>query len=319
MASASSDSPGRNQRAPALDAQAQRRSARRNTALHIAASQGHLHVLFTLVKLGAATNVRNGRGKTPKELLKGTSTTANYDMEIFKGISLIKIMEKYLAAEKGKASLRREYMSFQLCLGDYNVFLLYRRCAIVAKTCFATARDETNSRPWLPGIADLHVRLIRRQGPGRLKRSISFQEEHKAELRNVAENQQEKEAEILRMQNEIAGLKETVASRDEKIKSLEVPAQDTDRGPFQERRGGTARKGDPGSRREQRTRHGSFRSSRHDKVITGTKYEGTAESQKRAAPEGGRGGEPTQGSPGGAQVPRQEGQDTEAAAKGERG
>jgi len=60
------------------------------------------------------------------------------------------------------------------------------------------------------------------QRPGRLKRSISFQEEHKAELRNVAENQQEKEAEILRMQNEIVGLKETVASRDEKIKSLEV-------------------------------------------------------------------------------------------------
>ncbi|ROT81854.1 hypothetical protein C7M84_024987 [Penaeus vannamei] len=58
----------------------------------------------------------------------------------------------------------------------------------------------------------------------------AIEEEHKAELRNVAENQQEKEAEILRMQNEIVGLKETVASRDEKIKSLEERRQEERRG-----------------------------------------------------------------------------------------
>ncbi|ROT81856.1 putative serine/threonine-protein phosphatase 6 regulatory ankyrin repeat subunit A-like [Penaeus vannamei] len=234
----------------------------RNTALHIAASQGHLHVLFTLVKLGAATNVRNGRGETPKELLKGTSTTANYDMEIFNGISLIEIMEKYLAAEKGKASLRREYMSFQ---NEHKKEL-------------KSIKEDQRKR-------DADSQTMKKE-IGALKDKIkAIEEEHKAELRNVAENQQEKEAEILRMQNEIVGLKETVASRDEKIKSLErdehetriklvtdqlpcmrgsangrcgsvgrerrsdapgtpvrgrgcqmVPAQDTDRGPFQERR-----------------------------------------------------------------------------------
>ncbi|ROT81851.1 hypothetical protein C7M84_024984 [Penaeus vannamei] len=257
----------------------------------------------------------NGRGETPKELLKGTSTTANYDMEIFKGISLIEIMEKYLAAEKGKASLRREYMSFQNehkkelksikedqrkrdadsqtmkkeigALKDKikaieeehkaelrnvaenqqekeaEILRMQNEIVGLKETVasrdekikslklprrFATARDETNSRPWLPGIADLHVRLIRRTW--KAQAIHFFPGGTQAELRNVAENQQEKEAEILRMQNEIVGLKETVASRDEKIKSLErgaraafgrardseVPAQDTDRGPFQERR-----------------------------------------------------------------------------------
>ncbi|ROT82529.1 Ankyrin repeat and SOCS box protein 10 [Penaeus vannamei] len=170
-----------------------------DTALHIAASQGHLHVLFTLVKLGAATKVKNGQGMTPKELLKGTSTTANYDMEIFKGISLIEIMEKYLAAEKGKASLRRENMSLQ------NKH----------KKELKSIKEDQRKR-------DADSQKMKKE-IGALKDKIkAIEEEHKAELRNVAENQQEKEAEILRMQNEIVGLKETVASRDEKIKSLEV-------------------------------------------------------------------------------------------------
>ncbi|ROT81857.1 putative serine/threonine-protein phosphatase 6 regulatory ankyrin repeat subunit A-like [Penaeus vannamei] len=169
-----------------------------DTALHIAASQGHLHVLFMLVKLGAATNVENRQGMTPKELLEGTSTPANYDMEIFKGISLIEIMEKYLAAEKGKASLRRENMSLQ------NKH----------KKELKSIKEDQRKR-------DADSQNLKKEISALKDKIKAIEEEHKAELRNVAENQQEKEAEILRMQNEIVGLKETVASRDEKIKSLE--------------------------------------------------------------------------------------------------
>nr|XP_027239466.1 ankyrin-1-like [Penaeus vannamei] len=183
-----------------------------NTALHIAASQGHLHVLFTLVKLG-----RNKREERPRRDSQGTAERNFHHCKLRHGnlqsmIDLqIEIMEKYLAAEKGKASLRREYMSFQ---NEHKKEL---------KSIKEDQRKrDADSQTMKKEIGALKDKIKAIERPGRLRRSISFQEEHKAELRNVAENQQEKEAEILRMQNEIVGLKETVASRDEKIKSLEV-------------------------------------------------------------------------------------------------
>jgi ankyrin repeat protein len=93
-----------------------------NTALHIAASQGHLHVLFTLVKLGAATNVRNGRGETPKELLKGTSTTANYDMEIFKGISLVMALK---SADRNLIYILLDFYDASLCFHTWQMIFVF--------------------------------------------------------------------------------------------------------------------------------------------------------------------------------------------------
>ncbi|XP_047481971.1 vicilin-like seed storage protein At2g18540 isoform X2 [Penaeus chinensis] len=180
--------------------------------MHIAASEGHLHVLYTLVKLGVAMDARNSRGKTPKDILKESSTTADYDMEIFKGISLIEIMEKYLAAEKGKVSLQRDKRALQ---NEHKKEL--KRIEEDQR------RRDADSRGMKKEIAALKEKIK------------AMEEEHRTELQNVTEREQEKEAEFVKMKNEIISLKETIASRDEEIRSLEEKRREESQGEAEER------------------------------------------------------------------------------------
>ena len=60
-----------------------------DTPLHLAASEGHLHVVFLLLSLKVSPQPKNRRGETPQDVLKRHSPTPNCNMEIFRDISKV--------------------------------------------------------------------------------------------------------------------------------------------------------------------------------------------------------------------------------------
>lgn len=60
-----------------------------DTPLHLAASQGRLLALFTLVKRGASTSKSNKRGKTPKDMMKRPSGRDDRSMQLFRRVSMV--------------------------------------------------------------------------------------------------------------------------------------------------------------------------------------------------------------------------------------
>ncbi|ROT74829.1 hypothetical protein C7M84_006658 [Penaeus vannamei] len=85
-----------------------------DTPLHLAASEGHLHVVFLLLSLKVSPQPKNRRGKTPQDVLKRPSATPNCDMEIFRDISKTQIMEKWIESERERSNLTREVRTQQV-------------------------------------------------------------------------------------------------------------------------------------------------------------------------------------------------------------
>ncbi|XP_069971263.1 uncharacterized protein [Penaeus vannamei] len=85
-----------------------------DTPLHLAASEGHLHVVFLLLSLKVSPQPKNRRGKTPQDVLKRPSATTNCTMEIFRDISKTQIMEKWIESERERSNLTREVRTQQV-------------------------------------------------------------------------------------------------------------------------------------------------------------------------------------------------------------
>lgn len=62
-----------------------------DTPLHLAATEGRLLALFSLVKRGAPIT-KNKRRKTPRDLMKKTSSRDGPGIELFRGVSMVRIM-----------------------------------------------------------------------------------------------------------------------------------------------------------------------------------------------------------------------------------
>nr|XP_027238912.1 uncharacterized protein LOC113829933 [Penaeus vannamei] len=83
-----------------------------DTPLHLAATEGRLLALFSLVKRGAPIT-KNKRRKTPRDLMKKTSSRDGPGIELFRGVSMGAVLEKWTEVEKEVIKLQRENEKLQ--------------------------------------------------------------------------------------------------------------------------------------------------------------------------------------------------------------
>ncbi|ROT74830.1 hypothetical protein C7M84_006659 [Penaeus vannamei] len=194
-----------------------------DTPLHLAASEGHLHVVFLLLSLKVSPEPKNRRGKTPQDVLKRPSATPNCDMEIFRDISKTQIMEKWIESE-GKIQPHEGMRTQQV-----------------------SARWRSPSRP--PGMRqggkdkkDIDEMLRKKDAEAlkmkeeisSLKDSVAKKEEdlealkksYEKDKKDIQEKMREKDAKAVEMKKEIASLKDAVAKKDEDLETLKVKRQE---------------------------------------------------------------------------------------------
>ncbi|XP_069973241.1 uncharacterized protein [Penaeus vannamei] len=83
-----------------------------DTPLHLAATEGRLLALFSLVKRGAPIT-KNKRRKTPRDLMKKTSSRDGPGIELFRGVSMGAVLERWTEVEKEVIKLQRENEKLQ--------------------------------------------------------------------------------------------------------------------------------------------------------------------------------------------------------------
>ncbi|XP_069971351.1 ELKS/Rab6-interacting/CAST family member 1 isoform X3 [Penaeus vannamei] len=194
-----------------------------DTPLHLAASEGHLHVVFLLLSLKVSPEPKNRRGKTPQDVLKRPSATTNCDMEIFRDISKTQIMEKWIESERERSNLTREMRtqqkSYEKDKKDTQEKMREKDAeAVEMKKEIASLKDAVAKKD-----EDLET----------LKKS------YEKDKKDIQEKMREKDAEAVEMKKEIASLKDAVAKKDEDLETLKQHgrgATDTDQGPFQMKR-----------------------------------------------------------------------------------
>ncbi|XP_069971350.1 uncharacterized protein [Penaeus vannamei] len=171
-----------------------------DTPLHLAASEGHLHVVFLLLSLKVSPEPKNRRGKTPQDVLKRPSATTNCDMEIFRDISKTQIMEKWIESERERSNLTREMRTQQKDKKDIDEMLRKKDAeALKMKEEIYSLKDSVAKKE-----GDLEA----------LKKS------YEKDKKDTQEKMREKDAEAVEMKKEIASLKDAVAKKDEDLETL---------------------------------------------------------------------------------------------------
>ncbi|XP_069971352.1 ELKS/Rab6-interacting/CAST family member 1 isoform X4 [Penaeus vannamei] len=177
-----------------------------DTPLHLAASEGHLHVVFLLLSLKVSPEPKNRRGKTPQDVLKRPSATTNCDMEIFRDISKTQIMEKWIESERERSNLTREMRTQQKDKKDIDEMLRKKDAeALKMKEEIYSLKDSVAKKE-----GDLEA----------LKKS------YEKDKKDTQEKMREKDAEAVEMKKEIASLKDAVAKKDEDLETLKMKRQE---------------------------------------------------------------------------------------------
>ncbi|XP_069971349.1 ELKS/Rab6-interacting/CAST family member 1 isoform X1 [Penaeus vannamei] len=236
-----------------------------DTPLHLAASEGHLHVVFLLLSLKVSPEPKNRRGKTPQDVLKRPSATTNCDMEIFRDISKTQIMEKWIESERERSNLTREMRTQQKDKKDIDEMLRKKDAeALKMKEEIYSLKDsvakkegdlEALKKSYEKDKKDTQEKMREKDAEAvemkkeiaSLKDAVAKKDEdletlkksYEKDKKDIQEKMREKDAEAVEMKKEIASLKDAVAKKDEDLETLKQHgrgATDTDQGPFQMKR-----------------------------------------------------------------------------------
>ncbi|XP_069971696.1 poly [ADP-ribose] polymerase tankyrase-2-like isoform X2 [Penaeus vannamei] len=177
-----------------------------DTPLHLAASEGHLHVVFLLLSLKVSPKPKNRRGKTPQDVLKKPSETKNSNMEIFRSISQTHIMEKWVESERGRLNLTREMRTQQTSHEEDQKDLQEK----------LREKDEKVKETQNENAA-LKDAVAKKDGDlERLKTSLeNYRKDMKEKLRDKDKEVEEKEIDI-------ASLKDALAKKEDEISAVKT-------------------------------------------------------------------------------------------------
>nr|XP_027207068.1 ankyrin repeat domain-containing protein 42-like isoform X2 [Penaeus vannamei] len=177
-----------------------------DTPLHLAASEGHLHVVFLLLSLKVSPKPKNRRGKTPQDVLKKPSETKNSNMKIFRSISQTHIMEKWVESERGRLNLTREMRTQQTSHEEDQKDLQEK----------LREKDEKVKETQNENAA-LKDAVAKKDGDlERLKTSLeNYRKDMKEKLRDKDKEVEEKEIDI-------ASLKDALAKKEDEISEVKT-------------------------------------------------------------------------------------------------